>query len=124
MYIYIYIYDIYIYTCVCFSFFSFCVDLPKVTCLTPSQTVYLDANVQIECGVISSTYANITWLHNGKSLSEKKKSLVKIDRLSCGQTLKIKFAGRDDRGKYTCAATNKFGTVNKTCSLNVTGMAL
>ncbi|RMX55321.1 hypothetical protein pdam_00019107 [Pocillopora damicornis] len=39
--------------------------------------------------------------------------------LSCGQTLKIKFAGREDRGKYTCVATNKFGTVNKTCSLNV-----
>ena len=109
---------IYIYECM-FSFFSFCVDLPKVTCLTPSQFVYLDANVQIECGVISTTYANITWLHNGKSLSEKKKS-----RLSCGQTLKIKYAGREDGGKYTCVATNKFGTVNKTCSLNVRGMAL
>ena len=114
---------VYIYECM-FSFFSFCVDLPKVTCLTPSQTVYLDANVQIECGVISSTYANITWLHNGKSLSEKKKSFVKINRLSCGQTLKIKFAGREDGGKYTCVATNKFGTVNKTCSLNFRGMAL
>ena len=107
-----------------FSFFPFCVDLPKVTCLAPSQTVHLDANVQIECEVISSTYANITWFHNGKSLSEKNKSFVKIDRLSCGQTLKIKFAGREDRGQYTCAATNKFGTVNKTCSLDVRGKAL
>lgn len=93
---------------------------PQVTCLRPwRQSVHLDAHVQIECEVISGTFANITWFHNGTSLSELKKSFVTIDKRSCGQTLKIRYASSHDEGKYTCAATNKFGTVNKTCSLHI-----
>ena len=83
----------------------------------------IDTRTEITCEVISSSYANITWYHNGQLISHKKKHKynVKVDRKTCDQTLKIKHAGAKDNGKYTCVVVNSVGEVNKTCSLVVKG---
>ena len=37
------------------------------------------------------------------------------DRKTCNQTLKIKHAGANDNGNYTCVVVNSVGEVKKTC---------
>ena len=83
----------------------------------------MDTRTEITCEVISSSYANITWYHNGQLISHKKKhnNYVKADRKTCDQTLKIKHAGTNDNGHYTCVVVNGDGEVNKTCRLVVEG---
>ena len=43
------------------------------------------------------------------------------DRKTCNQTLKIKHAGANDNGNYTCVVVNSVGEKTKTCSLEVKG---
>ena len=83
--------------------------------------VMMDTRTEITCEVISSSYANITWYHNGQLISHKKKYNVKADRKTCDQTLKIKHAGTNDNGHYTCVVVNSVGEVKKTCPLVVIG---
>jgi len=89
--------------------------------ICPKQSIKLDAHTEIACEVLSKTFAKITWFHNGQPISRQKKRHVKVDRKSCHQTLKIKFATSKDGGKYMCQVTNAKGQVNKTCVLNVKG---
>ena len=83
----------------------------------------MDTRAEVTCEVISSSYANITWYHNGQLISHKKKhkSHIKADRKTCNQTLKIKRAGTNDNGNYTCVVVNSVGEVKKTCPLVVKG---
>lgn len=83
--------------------------------------VMMDTRTEITCEVISSSYANITWYHNGQLISHKKKYNVKADRKTCDQTLKIKHAGANDNGNYTCVVVNSVGEETKTCSFVVKG---
>ena len=90
-----------------------------MTC--PRVPVKTDWYTEITCEVLSKTFAKIIWFHNGKPISEQKKSHVKVDRESCNQTLKIRFARTSDGGNYTCQVANANGNVNKTCFLDVKG---
>ena len=81
----------------------------------------MDTRTEITCEVISSSYANITWYHNGQLISHKKKYNVTADRKTCDQTLKIKYAGANDNGNYTCVVVNSVGEETKTCPLVVKG---
>lgn len=90
-----------------------------ITC--PNLPVKMDAHTEIVCDVISSTFAKITWFHNGQLISDQHRSHVMVDWKTCNQTLKIKFAKNSDRGKYTCQVANTDGIVNKTCLLDVKG---
>ena len=83
--------------------------------------VMMDTRTEVTCEVISSSYANITWYHNGQLISHKKKYNVKVDRKTCDQTLKIKHAGANDNGNYTCVVVNSVGEETKTCPLVVKG---
>ena len=81
----------------------------------------MDTRTEVTCEVISSSYANITWYHNGQLISHKKKYNVTANRKTCDQTLKIKHAGTNDNGHYTCVVVNSVGEVKKTCPLVVIG---
>ena len=95
---------------------------PNVDMTCPTKlSVKTDAHTEISCQVLSKTFAKITWFHNGHPISNQRKSHVTVDRKSCDQTLKIKFAKTSDGGHYTCQVANSNGTINKTCVLDVQG---
>ena len=89
--------------------------------ICPKQSIKLDAHTEIACEVLSKTFAKITWFHNGQPISKQGKRHVKVDRKSCHQTLKIKFAKTNDGGNYTCQVANAMGKVTKACVLDVKG---
>ena len=90
-----------------------------MTC--PKLPVKMDEHTEIACEVLSKTFAKITWFHNAQPISEQRTSHVRVDRKSCDQTLKIKFAMTSDGGNYTCQVANAVATVKKTCFLHVKG---
>ena len=94
---------------------------PTVDMNCPKLPIKRDAHTAIACKVLSKTSAKITWFHNAQPISEQKWSHVRVDRKSCGQTLKITFAKTSDSGNYTCQVANANATVNKTCVLDVKG---
>ena len=91
----------------------------NVTC--PKLPIKTDAHAEITCEVLSKTFDKITWFHNGQLISKQGKSHVKVNKKSCHQTLKIKFAKTSDAGNYTCQVANASRKVNKTCVLDVKG---
>ncbi|KAM3939170.1 microfibrillar-associated protein 3-like isoform 1-T2 [Leptodactylus fuscus] len=91
--------------------------LPVITSRVDHIIVKEGNSVVIHCNIEGHPYPHFHWYHsNGHLLKEENEGKLWI--LDSG-LLNITSVSFEDRGKYTCVATNSHGTVNNTVTLRV-----
>ncbi|KAG9479932.1 microfibrillar-associated protein 3-like [Eleutherodactylus coqui] len=91
--------------------------LPVITSKVDHIIVKEGNSVVIHCNIEGHPDPHFQWYHsNGHLLKEENEGKLWI--LDSG-LLNITIVSFEDRGKYTCVATNSYGTVNNTVTLRV-----
>ena len=96
---------------------------PSRVLLSPAdQTVGESYNVTLYCYVEGKPKPQVQWLKNGQAITQDNRITISQPNLESrsSSTLTITNVGRVDAGKYSCNATNSFGSaVSTQASLNV-----
>ncbi|KAG8592636.1 hypothetical protein GDO81_000567 [Engystomops pustulosus] len=91
--------------------------LPVITSRVDHIIVKEGNSVVIHCNIAGHPYPIFQWYHSNGHLAEDENE-GKLWMLDSG-LLNITSVSFEDRGKYTCVATNSHGTVNNTVTLRV-----
>ncbi|XP_044153068.1 microfibrillar-associated protein 3-like [Bufo gargarizans] len=91
--------------------------LPVITSRVDHIIVKEGNGVVIHCNIEGHPYPHFQWYHSNRHLL-KEENEGKLWILDSG-LLNITSVSFEDRGKYTCVATNSHGTVNNTVTLRV-----
>lgn len=91
---------------------------------TLKQTTVMDGEpIALSCQVSGKPWPKIEWYHNNKII-HKARDITFARQESGLCELCIKEAFPEMAGKYTCLATNIFGSSNTECIMNVEGSAM
>jgi len=83
------------------------------------QNVLKDKEAKFECVVKSNPKPNVVWLFNGKEFTNRDGVRMEKDAAKDKYTLVIPKIAQTHVGSITAKASNEFGTVEKTCQLEV-----
>ncbi|KAI1702784.1 immunoglobulin domain-containing protein [Ditylenchus destructor] len=92
---------------------------PKFNPGLEDVTLNADDTLKLFCHVIAVPAAGVTWYKDGLPLRNTEKIHIDNDVENGDCRLVIDGVGDEDKGAYRCVATNKLGSTNTACQVNV-----
>jgi Down syndrome cell adhesion molecule len=84
--------------------------------LQPSvQTIDVDKNAEFQCIINGSPVEKVTWLHNGKPLTNDNR----IEIMSDPPRILLKKIQKEDQGMYQCIVSNEWEQLQSTAELQL-----
>lgn len=83
--------------------------------------VILNDTALLQCPVSAVPPPQITWFKNGEELTDAQLAEGGLTILNDGKQLRLRSAGVEDTGRYTCVARNLAGETEKNIDLQILG---
>lgn len=98
--------------------FAFLLGAPKIGKMDTSKNVVQEDDLEIKCDVTGYPYPSVTWKKDGQPLTPNKRiTLSSADEKYNNAILSINNLEFEDKGEYTCNATNSVNPAGKTATI-------